>query len=114
MAVELDEQGRAVRPRAHADAAFLAAKRARIDEAHVAPLNALVRVWRQPANVTDPFAAPVEPIVSTMLTTTDRGELEVVAMGAVSERSVLVRVRRPSHEVYVGFLGSLRSKGKLV
>jgi hypothetical protein len=56
----------------------------------------------------------VEPIVSTMLTTTDRGELEVVATGTVSERSVLVRVRRPSHEVYVGFLGLLRSKEKLV
>lgn len=63
MTVELDEQGRAVRPRAHADAAFLAAKRARINEAHAAPLNALVRVWRQPANVADPFAAPVERAV---------------------------------------------------
>jgi hypothetical protein len=43
----MHERGRAVRPRAPADAAFLAAKRARIDEPHVAPLNALVRNLRE-------------------------------------------------------------------
>jgi uracil-DNA glycosylase len=59
MTVELDEQGRAVHPGAHADAAFLAVKLARIFEPHVAPLNDLVRQWRQPVNAADPLAAPV-------------------------------------------------------
>jgi uracil-DNA glycosylase len=63
VAVELDEQGRALYPRAHADTRFLAAKRARIDEPHVARLNDLVRGWREPANVADPLAAPVREAV---------------------------------------------------
>jgi uracil-DNA glycosylase len=61
--VELDDQGRAVRPRAHADATFLTVKRARINEAHVAPLNDLVRGWRQGVTVANPFAAPVREVV---------------------------------------------------
>lgn len=46
MTVALDERGCAVLTRTHADVAFLDGKRARIDEPHVAALNALVRVWR--------------------------------------------------------------------
>lgn len=59
MTVELDERGRAVLPRTHADVAFLAAKRARTDEPHVAALSDLVRGWRQGVNAAAPFAAPV-------------------------------------------------------
>lgn len=49
---------RSTAPRAHADAAFLAAKRARLDEPHVGPLNALAvqveRTVRRPAPRVDP------------------------------------------------------------
>ena len=37
--VVLDRQGRPLTPRAHGSAGFLAGKRARMDEAHAAPLN---------------------------------------------------------------------------
>lgn len=59
MTVALDERGCAVLTRTHADVAFLDGKRARIDEPHVAALNALVQIWREPStNVDNRRAVP--------------------------------------------------------